>query len=105
MSEQNTSVTPTAIGHHFVTAGKDFRHFESEGKSLMRVEDGLPLNMAVRELNCILDSLQELAFDGVVSSGISERKAWLMGFCLDAAGGLGATIEKSLLKAEQDLRA
>lgn len=102
MSKQHTSVVTKAAGYQFVTVSSGFRDIESEGKFLMQVENDLPLNLAVKELNCLLESLRELALDGVFSAGVSERKAWLMGFCLDAAGGLGAAIEKSLMKAGRD---
>lgn len=82
-----------------ITAGNGFCHIPVAQCDLMRVEDGVPLEFAVTQLNCILDCLKELAGDGVQNEGISERKAWLMEFCLDAALGLGHTIEESLVQS------
>lgn len=103
MSEQHTSISSRADEGRFTTVGQGFCNYKPVDRHLMRVEDGLPLDFAVTQLNCLLDCLQEMAGDGVVNSGISERQAWLMDFCLDVAMGLGHTIESSLMKAERDL--
>ncbi|MEV8518552.1 DUF3077 domain-containing protein [Dyella marensis] len=88
MSKQ-TSVKP-------VTVGQGFCNIPVAQCDLMRVEDGVPLEFAVTQLNCILDCIKELAGDGVQDDGISSRKAWLIEFCLDVAQGLGHTIEVSI---------
>ncbi|WNL47909.1 DUF3077 domain-containing protein [Dyella sp. BiH032] len=83
-----------------VTDGQGFCHIPVAQCDLMRVEDGVPLEYAVTQLNCILDCVKELAGDGVDHRGISERQAWLIGFCMDVAMGLGHTIEASLMRLE-----
>jgi len=79
-----------------VTVGQGFCYIPRIDRHLMQVADGLPLDEAVTQLNCLLDCMKELAADGVGHRGISERQAWLFGFCMDIAVGLGETIENSL---------
>ncbi|NII75182.1 hypothetical protein FHW84_003780 [Dyella sp. SG562] len=78
------------------TVGHGFCNIPAAQCDLMRVQDGVPLEFAVMQLNCILDCVKELAGDGVQEDGISSRKAWLIEFCLDVAQGLGHTIEASI---------
>jgi hypothetical protein len=79
-----------------VTVGQGFCYIPRIDRHLMQVADGLPLDEAVTQLNCLLDCMKELAGAGVDHGGISERQAWLIGFCMDIAAGLGETIENSL---------
>ena len=88
MTKQRNS-GPATVGHGFC-------HIPVAQCDLMRVEDGVPLEFAVTQLNCILDCVKELAGDGVQDDGISSRKAWLIEFCLDVAQGLGHAIEVSI---------
>ena len=89
MTKQRNS-EPVAVGHGFC-------NIPVAQCDLMRVQDGVPLEFAVMQLNCILDCVKELAGDGVQDDdGISSRKAWLIEFCLDVAQGLGHVIEVSI---------
>lgn len=67
MSKQHSS-EPLTVGHGFC-------HIPVAQCDLMRVQDGVPLQFAVMQLNCILDCIKEMAGDGVQEEGISSRKA------------------------------
>ena len=84
------------INREAVTVGRGFCYIPRIDRHLMQVADGLPLDEAVTQLNCLLDCMKQLAGDGVDHQGISERQAWLIEFCMDIAMGLGHTIEASL---------
>ena len=80
-----------------VTSTEAFESIPVIGKELLSVNAGTPIRFALQHASCIIDSLREMALEGVNNGGISERSAWLMEANLSTAYALLISIERAAL--------
>jgi len=79
-----------------VTVANEFEEVPVFNRNMFAVVPGMPAATAISHAACIVDSLREMACEGVSDGGISERKAWLMDANLSIVFGLLTSIESAI---------
>lgn len=89
--------TATKVNSIPVTVAMAFEEVPVHGRQMFQVLPGMPVTTAISHAACIVDSLREIASEGVhEGDGLSSRAAWLIDTNLAAVFALLTSIESAI---------